>query len=181
MSGLPKILVDTSTLEAMCKTTYAEVVFEHLPLWATDVCLEEIRRNQSSTSDYRRKRALKKVLKLRAEHGAPERVMSDVQYRPYVTDQGEESILSVLETDALSGIQYVLLFDFDATETLSQTVAGEGIEVNTPGRAFELAWSGGFLSEPDYHTALREMADAEGWAGEALVEDLPQTKYEDVF
>lgn len=181
MSCLTQVVVDTSTLEAVCKTDFPRPVFEHLPLCTTDVCYEELNRNRSTTSDYARKQAIDRTFELRREFDTPTLVPTDVKYAPYVDDQGEDSIVRALSARSHSTVEYVLLFDFSATDRIREVVDLVEVEVNTPGRAFELVWQGGFIRESTHRQALRQMARREGWRGEALVEGLPATDYEDVF
>lgn len=181
MASPTEIVVDTSTLEAVCKTDYSTPVFEHLPLSTTDTCFEEIKRTSTSALDVQREAAAKQVLSHYREHGTPDIIPTPVSYDPYVADQGEQSIVSLLTSEADQQIEYILLFDFEATETIRTVVDLDRIEINTPGRAFELLWQGEFLTEESHHDALRQMAGCEGWRGEALVEHLPKTRYCDVF
>ncbi|WP_115862418.1 hypothetical protein [Halorussus litoreus] len=181
MAGLTKILVDTSTLEAVCKTEHSTPVFEHLPLSTTDICFEEIKRNRSSNVDRTRKEALRTVLEQYRTHDNPNIVRTSVTYEPYVEDQGEESIIDLLESRDTQATRYILLFDVTASDEIRDVVDLDAVEVNTPGRAFELLWQGGYIAERTHYQALRQIANEEGWKGEALVEALPKTRYQDVF
>ncbi|MFB6175975.1 MAG: hypothetical protein ABEI99_02305 [Halobaculum sp.] len=181
MAKETKIVADTSTLEAVCKTEYAAPVFEHLPLSTTDTCFEEIKRTSASASDPQRAAAARQVLDNYRDYGTPRVVPTSVSYEPYVSDQGEQSIVTLLSSDSDRQIKYVLLFDFEAAEEIRSLVDLDTVEVSTPGRAFELCWQGGFLTEANHHDALRQLAASEGWRGEALVEQLPKTRYQDVF
>lgn len=181
MASLTRVVRDTSTLEAICKTDFSEPVFEHLPLCTTDVCFEELRRNKSSTDDYRRQQAVGRVFDHRSRFGTPTVVPTPMAYEPYVDDQGERSIVRALRSAESDDVRYILLFDFSAAEDVEAVIDPGTTEVNTPGRAFELVWQGGFIPESDHHRALRQLADREGWQGKALVDALPRTEYEDVF
>lgn len=181
MATLTRIVVDTSTLEAVCKTDFPDPVFEHLPLCTTDICFKELRRNESTTSDYDRKEAIRQALDLRRKFDTPTLIPTGMGYKPYVEDQGEDSIIRVLNSKPNADVRYILLFDFSATEQIEAVIDPAKVEVNTPARAFELVWQGGFISKSMHHQALRQIAEREGWKGEALVDALPKTDYEDVF
>lgn len=181
MTSLTRVVCDTSTLEAVCKTDFSKPVFEHLPLCTTDVCFEELRRTESSSDDYRRRQAVEQVFDHRSQFGTPKIVPTPMEYDPYVDDQGETSIVRALRSAASNDVRYILLFDFAAADEIEAVIDPDSTEVNTPGRAFELVWQGGFISESDHHRALRQLADREGWQGKALVDGLPRTAYEDVF
>lgn len=181
MADLTKVLVDTSTLEAVCKTEHYRPVFEHLPLSTTDVYFEEVKRNRSANVEPSRRRALDRVLEQYRDLGTPNVVPTSVQYEPYVEDQGEESIIDLLESVADPATEYILLFDFSASPEIREVVDLDSVEVNTPGRAFELLWQGSYITEATHHRALHQIADTEGWEERALVADLPKTRYRDVF
>lgn len=181
MASLTHVVVDTSTLEAVCKTDYSEPVFARLTLCTTDICFEELKRNRSSSSDFTRKRAIRTVFDHRRAFGTPVIVPTGLSYDAYVEDQGEASIIHVLRSNPDSDVRYVLLFDFSAAEEIESVVDPTVVEVNTPARAFELVWQGGYITETEHHRALRQLADREGWKGEALVDALSHTDYDDVF
>lgn len=181
MSTLTRVVVDTSTLEAVCKTDFSEPVFRHLPLCTTDICYEELNRNKSTSSDYTRKKAIDQIFDHRREYGTPDLIPTDMEYDPYIDDQGEDSLIRVLDVNPNSPVKYILLFDFSASDDIEDVIDPDEVEVNTPGRAFELVWQGDFIQESTHHEALRQIAEREGWEGEALVEDLPETDYDDVF
>lgn len=181
MSTVTRVVVDTSTLESVCKTDHSSVVFHRLPLCTTDVCFEEVKRNRSSTDDRSREEALQQVLSHYREFDTPSILRTSITYEPHVEDQGEDSILDLLESSDTDNVRYVFLFDFDATDDIREEVGGTGIEVNTPARAFELLHDGEFISEEEFYEAVRQMSDAEGWEGQDLVETLASTTYEDVF
>lgn len=181
MPELTKVLVDTSTLEAVCKTDHSEPVFEHLPLSTTDICFEEVKRNKSSNIERSRKQALRKVLAHYRDYDTPNIVPTSVEYKSYVENQGEDSIIDLFESTDTHPTRYILLFDFSATDDIRDVVDLSSVEVNTPGRAFELLWQGGYITEAMHHEALRQIKYEEGWEGEALVEGLPKTRYQDVF
>lgn len=168
-------------MEAICKADSPEPVFDHLPLSTTDICFEELKRNKSTSNDYHRVQAIEQVLELWREFGSPEIIPTGMEYKSYIDDQGEDSIIQAIGSSSDSQVEYILLFDSSGADQIEEVVDTNQVEVNTPGRAFELLWQGEFITKSEHYQALRRIAEREGWRGEALVERLPHTKYEDVF
>lgn len=175
MSGraVKPFLVDTSSLIAFCKTDYAALVFETLAMETSNVCNEEVKRQQSSCNDFFQKRACEEYLRLLRANRNPD-VRFVEKYEPGVEDQGERSLEAIFRSRP-DDVKFVLLFDFDAIEafeSLKRELGGEALDtrISLPNYAFERLRRDGKMSDEEYCGATYQMGVEEGWMARHALE-----------
>lgn len=168
MSGreVKPFLVDTSSLIAFCKTNYATLVFQTLQMETSNVCNEEVKRQQSSCGDFFQERACDKYLRLLRENRNPD-VRFVGQYKSGVENQGERSLETIFRNHP-GDVLFVLLFDFDAIERfqrLKEEVGGPALDtrIDLPNYAFERLRRDEILTDEEYCKATYQMGVEEGW------------------
>lgn len=160
------VLVDTSSLIAYCKTSYDEMVFRQLKMSTTNVCNEEVARQKGATEYHEQQRACNRYLELLREEKNPD-VEYVEPYKPYVENQGEESLEAVFRQYPRE-VKYVLLFDFDAIErfeSLKSALGGRATDtrISLPNLAFEILRRNEEMSDDEYCNATYQMGIEEGW------------------
>lgn len=170
MAGSPNpVLVDTSSLLAYCKTNYDMFLFQNLAMTTTNVCNEEVKRQKGVSDKYEHRQACKRYLSLLAQEKNPD-VYYVEEYKPYVNDQGEQSLEKLFRSYP-SAVDFVLLFDFDAIETfeeLKSEIGGDALntKISLPNYAFEQLRKAGKMSTETYCKATYQMGVAEDWMKE---------------
>lgn len=162
--GAPPILVDTSSLIAYCKTSYADLVFEELPMATTNVCNEEISRQRDASLDLIHQGACEQYYGLLRKNKNPSTIYIE-PYKEYVEDQGEASLITAFKNNQ-EDIKYILLFDFPAIEQLESVkkqIGANNTKISLPNHAFELLRRNGVMTDEEYCKATAQMAAEEGW------------------
>lgn len=131
----------------------------------TNICEEEIKRSNGGEYETQ-EQPCNRYMKLLRENNNPH-TKNAGKYKPYVDDQGEESLEWLFENNA-SIVKYVLLFDTDAIqsfEDLKHDLGGDALNtrISLPNFAFEQLRQNGHLTDDEYCKATYQMAVEEGW------------------
>lgn len=167
MVGRPDpVLVDTTSLVAFCKTDYDEFLFRRLAMSTTNVCNEEVKRQEGVSDRYEHRMACDRYLQLAAQENNPDTIYVEA-YEPYVEDQGERSLETVFRAHP-DAVEYVLLFDFDAIESFERLrhelgSAARNTRTSLPNHAFELLRREDVVTTEEYCQATYQLGVAEGW------------------
>lgn len=157
--------MDTSALLAFCKTNYDKQVFENLKMTTTNICEEEIRRGSGGEYETQ-EQPRNRYMELLRENNNPDSEIAG-EYKPYVDDQGENSLEWLFEQNT-DIVKHILLFDFDAIQSfdnLKHDLGGDALntQISLPNFAFELLRREGVLTDDEYCKATYQMAIKEGW------------------
>lgn len=132
----------------------------------TNVCNEEIGRQEGMSSDPGHRRACSRHFELLRENRNPD-VRYVEEYEPYVENQGERTIEAVFR-EYPDAVKIILLFDFDSIErfeNLKRDIGGGALEtrIDLPNYGFERLRRDGVMTKEEYCEATYQMGQAEGW------------------
>jgi hypothetical protein len=163
-SPLP-VLVDTTSLISFCKTSFDEFLFSNLAMTTTNICNEEVKRQKGMSDELEHRTACERYVELLSQEKNPE-IHYVEEYKPYVENQGEQSIETVFRQYP-GVVDYILLFDFDAIESfeeLKSELGGSAVntKISLPNYAFELLRQGGKMVDSEYCKATYQMGVERG-------------------
>lgn len=174
--GVQPVIADTNALVAVCKTGLDELVYRNVRMCTTNVCNEEIKRQRGMPDTSRvHENACERYLELMAQNRNPDSLWVE-KYEPYVEDQGEDTIIDVVEAHH-EQIKVVITFDFDAAERFDDLCERNGyaVDVRYPNFLFEKLREQRVISDDEYCEATYAMARAEGWTTKELLAELAST------
>jgi hypothetical protein len=165
------IIADTSALLAVAGTEYADLVFSELGITTTEICLNEIKRNENRASPSTRNAATA-ILKYHSDSAFPSPTVVPVPDAASNPDPGagEDSIEAVIN-EYPNCFSKFLMVDVPAMAQLINSGFPETnkVQILPPNDVFLLLYELNELTKQEFCEVCAEMLGNEGWDTDELL------------